>query len=321
MISVIVPVYNAQIYLEKCVRSILAQTCRDLEVILVNDGSRDNSLALCQALAAEDERIRVLDGPNGGAAAARNRGLDAARGEFVAFVDSDDSIDPQMYELLLAALCENNADVAECGFIFVPDSGGPSWEICLGSRVAESREECLRQFAFFENTANGPCNKLYRRSTVGEIRFPSYAQAEDALFNLEVLLRSQRRVTIPACLYYYLQRADSGGHMSRPGHERDVIQAWREIGRKLKEISTELCPAVQHKIVDVILRQYREVLRYRPPAWRKICRRMKRDYIQEYPKQFDDRRPMTRRQKLGFAFFRISPRFYLWYSYSRKEST
>lgn len=109
--------------------------------------------------------------------------------------------------------------------------------------------------------------------------------------------------------------------MSRPGHERDVVLAWQEIRDSLMAMSPSLCPVVQKKIVDVILRQYRETLAFRPPEWRKICHELKRDYLQEYPKQFAAEKPMTMRQKLGFLSFHISPRFYFWYSYGRKEVT
>lgn len=320
MISVIVPVYNAEKYLEACVGSILAQTCRELEVLLVNDGSSDGSLAVCRRLAEADGRVRVLDGPNGGVSAARNRGLEAAAGEYIAFVDSDDTILPDMYAALLAAAEAQQADVAECGIYFVPENGGEKTALSLGSRTAESREECLRQFAFFENTAESPCNKLYRREAVGSVRFPAYAQAEDALFNLRVLLQCRRRVTIPDCLYDYLVREDSCVHRTRPGHERDAVLAWQEIDRILESVSPALGPAVRHKTVDVIQWQYLSALRSRPEHWRSVCRTLKRDYEAAYPRQFSAERPMTRRQKLGFRVFRLWPRLYFWFNYGRNET-
>ena len=120
-ISVIVPVYKAEKYIEACVQSILSQTYDDFELILINDGSPDASGTICDALAAGDHRIRVIHKENGGAATARNAGLDAARGDYIAFVDGDDLIHPQYLELLLAMLQKDKADVAWCHYDFFTD--------------------------------------------------------------------------------------------------------------------------------------------------------------------------------------------------------
>ena len=101
MISVIVPVYNCERFLDRCVESLVAQTCSEIEILLVNDGSKDGSLAVCRKWEARDKRVIVIDRPNGGVSAARNAGLDRARGDYIAFVDSDDWIDSTMYEKLL----------------------------------------------------------------------------------------------------------------------------------------------------------------------------------------------------------------------------
>ena len=114
LISVIVPVYNAEEYIKRCVESIQNQTYSHFELILVNDGSRDNSLALCQALAAQDERIVVLDRPNGGASAARNTGLAHMRGQYIVFVDSDDYVSPSYLENLHRAAKQGDYDIVQC---------------------------------------------------------------------------------------------------------------------------------------------------------------------------------------------------------------
>lgn len=314
MISVIVPVYNVEQYLESCVRSILAQTRQDLEVILVNDGSTDGSLAICRRLAEEDSRIQVLDGPNGGVGSARNRGLDVARGEYVAFVDSDDTVAPTMYETMLLAMEMHNADLVECGLVYVREDGSVERSRSLGTCVAETAEECLRKFAFLEHTDTGPCNKLYRRDVVGEARFPHYVQGEDACFNLHVILCCKRKVTIPDCLYNYLQRQSSSSHKTVTGRELDEAKAWMFLCEKLEEISPELTELFRKKTVDTIALHMNEVYAIRAPHKNRVLRQLKQWYIQEYPKQFSENRPMTLRQKVGFLLFRISPRFYFWYN-------
>ena len=123
-ISVIVPVYKVEPYLQKCIDSILAQTFRDFELILVDDGSPDNCPAICDAAAGKDERVRVIHRKNAGLSAARNAGLSAARGEYIGFVDSDDYIAPQMYQTLYDAMVKNDAQLAICNYTCIDSIGG-----------------------------------------------------------------------------------------------------------------------------------------------------------------------------------------------------
>ena len=123
-ISVVVPVYKVEPYLDRCVESILAQTVTDLEIILVDDGSPDSCPAMCDAWAAREPRIRVIHKPNGGLSSARNAGVDAARGAYIGFVDSDDYILPDMYRRLLAAIREHDAELAICGYAYVDQESG-----------------------------------------------------------------------------------------------------------------------------------------------------------------------------------------------------
>lgn len=136
-LSVIVPVYQAAEYLDCCVESILAQTFSDLELILVDDGSTDGSAARCDRWAAADSRVRVIHRENGGVSAARNMGLDAARGEYVAFVDSDDWVEPQMYENLLAAAREYDCAVVLCDCRKVL--------LCKSRKQASARQKFVRK--------------------------------------------------------------------------------------------------------------------------------------------------------------------------------
>lgn len=123
LISIIIPVYKTEQYLKRCVESVLAQTYQDLEIILVNDGSPDNSLKICYEYAEMDRRIKVVNKENGGVASARNAGIDLAAGEYIGFVDSDDYIEPDMFELLVGLINEYKADISICG-CYVETSGG-----------------------------------------------------------------------------------------------------------------------------------------------------------------------------------------------------
>ncbi len=123
MVSIIVPVYKTEKYLDRCVASLQNQTLRDIEIILVDDGSPDNCPQMCDTYAASDERIRVIHKPNGGLSSARNAGLRAARGTYVGFVDSDDDVEPAMYEKLRATAENENVDFVMCDYLRVPASG------------------------------------------------------------------------------------------------------------------------------------------------------------------------------------------------------
>ena len=178
-VSIIVPVYNAEKTLERCVRSLMAQTYGDIEILLVNDGSRDQSLAICQRLAQEDGRIRLIDKPNGGVSSARNAGLDAARGDYVMFCDSDDWVEP---------------DWCEC---LVSNCGPGDMAICESDRAdlitehdADTEEAERRELLHYPLLASSLWNKLFLRSVIEEagLRFDEKLRlGEDLCFVLAYL--------------------------------------------------------------------------------------------------------------------------------------
>ena len=212
-ISVIVPVYKVEEYLHRCVRSIQAQTHRDLEIILVDDGSPDGCGAVCDEFAALDDRIKVIHKENGGLSDARNAGLDIATGEFIGFVDSDDHIAPTMYERLLQVLECGEADMSLCGYDLVDDGGAPAGlQRCplktgvLSREAALEAVDTLQPDYFFYVTA---WNRLYRRRLFDGLRFPKGKLHEDE-FTAHLLFDRCRRVAVTEeALYHYVQRGGS----------------------------------------------------------------------------------------------------------------
>ncbi|MBQ6973154.1 MAG: glycosyltransferase [Synergistaceae bacterium] len=182
LISVIVPVYNTEKYLAQCVNSILTQTYANLELILVDDGSTDSSPAMCDDFARKDSRVRVIHKENGGAGLARNAGLDAANGELVATVDSDDCIMPEMYARLYALMSENGADMAMCGYVLDDGSGnvGGNAGDCRKPEVITGEESLYRlvmpgwsvEYIYL-------WNKLYRSELFRGVRFPPGNRHDD----------------------------------------------------------------------------------------------------------------------------------------------
>ena len=211
LISIIIPVYNVEKYLDKCVASVVNQTYTNLEIILVDDGSPDNCPAICDQWQAKDSRIKVIRQENGGLSVARNEGLKIATGEFVGFVDSDDWIEPQMYELLLTALLETDADIAVCNYQIETEASNSNISNTeLPVRKQYTPETALEKiFKWQEFIRNYVWNKLYRRTIISDIKFSEGKLYEDVPWTTKVIGNSQKIVSIDCLLYHYLIRFDS----------------------------------------------------------------------------------------------------------------
>ena len=211
LISVIVPVYRVEAYLDHCIRSIVEQTYSNLEILLVDDGSPDGSGQICDTWAERDSRVRVIHKENAGAGAARNTALDLARGELIGFVDSDDYLHPNFYSHLYSLMGEN-VDIAECVIgltesddLPMDDGSGAAVTVC-------TTEEALRLHIRDELFCQTPPNKLYRREVVGKIRFPEGNLIDDEFFTYRVLGNARKLAHSTACMYAYRQQAGSAMH-------------------------------------------------------------------------------------------------------------
>ncbi len=244
LISVIVPVYNMEQYLERCVRSVLGQSYQNLEVILVDDGSTDASPAMCDAYAREDARVKVIHKENGGLSDARNAGLAVATGAFIGYVDSDDWIEPDMYERMYRACVDKNAQLCVCRYFSEYANrtlGGGD-----GACVALTREELLRiyigghaQYVIY----NSVWSKLFRRSLVDGVMFPKGRNSEDITYTTKAFCRLDKAVYLDRCLYHYVLDRE-GSIMNVLRGERmfkDELPFWREhIGLIRTQVSEEL---------------------------------------------------------------------------------
>ena len=214
-VSIIIPVYNVQWYLDKCVESVLQQDYPALEVLLVDDGSTDSSGQLCDEWEKKDSRIRVIHKENGGLSDARNAGLDAASGDYIAFVDSDDYIAKDMIRKLYDALAENNADLSICNFLYVDENGkflsGRNKTLPIENETLSGLEAIRKMSAagkkgWYYITA---WNKLYRRSLFSTIRFPKGKIHEDEFIAHRVFALCETVACIRDAGYYYVQRTGS----------------------------------------------------------------------------------------------------------------
>ena len=268
LLSIIVPVYDVERYLPKCIDSILAQTFTDFELILVEDGSPDNCPALCDAAAAKDARIRVIHQKNGGLSAARNAGLDAARGAWIGFVDSDDYIAPEMYEVLYQAVQSTGADLALCDYAEVDEAGAPcqSMHVSLSEGELTGQELLKRASGLMVQLA---WNKLYRRAIFTQLRYPEGKLNEDLFLIPEVCLQIQKAVVVPKALYYYVQRGGSIMNESKTLRHYDAAEAAQRYWECLVENAAydALANAAQY-VMGCVSRIYRQL----SPALRKAPR-------------------------------------------------
>jgi glycosyltransferase involved in cell wall biosynthesis len=208
LISVIVPVYNVEKYLRECVDSILQQTYKELEIILVDDGSTDKSGKICEEYAKIDGRIHVIHKKNGGLSDTRNTGLSICMGEYIGFVDSDDWIAPDMYENLYRGCVEFLADISCCGR-YIVKNGQQIPAFVLPERVAISPKEAIADMLIEKNVDVSPCDKLYSNKFFENVRFPLGEINEDAAIMFNILSCANKIVHVGKAGYYYRKREGS----------------------------------------------------------------------------------------------------------------
>lgn len=210
LISVVVPAYNVEKYLPKCVESLLNQTWKNLEIILVDDGSPDNCWNIMQDYARRDSRVKPLHQKNGGLSAARNAGVDAAKGEYIGFLDGDDYLAPETYELLYGAMQKYDAQIAVCSFEYVDESGKvlPTSSPMTREEVL-TREEAVNRLGKDKNWyyVTAP-NRLYRRELFDKVRFPIGKVHEDEYTAHLFYWQCERVAVVPRNLYYYVQHGN-----------------------------------------------------------------------------------------------------------------
>lgn len=241
MLSIIVPIFRVEKHLDKCVQSILAQTYKDLEIILVDDGSDDGCPAMCDAYAKTDSRIRVVHKKNGGLSDARNAGLEIATGEYIAFADSDDYVHPQMYEAMVSVMeKEQNVDMVVCPFQKVDeDEDDANEKVSLTEKKYHvlKHEEVITQM-FKENYEMYivAWDKVFRKTMWENLRFPVGRIHEDQFTTYKPLYESGKVGVMEDALYYYRIRKNSimGNYKAKAA--LDDIDALRE---KMEYFSTK----------------------------------------------------------------------------------
>jgi len=258
LISVIVPAYNIAPYVEKSVESICAQSYKNLEIIIVDDGSKDNTLAVLQKLAKRDKRIRVIAKENGGVTSARLRGVAEAAGEWIGFVDGDDYIEPQMYERLLNNALEHQADISHCGYQMVFPKGYIDYYHNSGRLEKLDRIQALT--ALIEGAYIEPslCNKIFHKHLF--CRMMDEKQMENGIRNMEDLLmnyylfrEAKASVYEDVCPYHYMLRPSSAATSKISEHKlKDPVRVLR-ILLKENENEPEVYAVVRRRYVRMLI--------------------------------------------------------------------
>lgn len=212
LVSIIIPIYNVEKYLHKCIDSVLNQTYKNLEIILVDDGSLDNCPKICDEYAKKDSRIKVIHKKNGGISDTRNNGIEASTGKYISFVDGDDYIDEHMIEELCKNIKETNADISVCSYYKVYNQKLEELKLHKSNHTITGIDKYHTIYNKYSSVMKAPWNKLYKKEVFKEIRYPKGIIMEDSYVLTDILQTVDKISYIEKPLYYYVQREDSIMH-------------------------------------------------------------------------------------------------------------
>ena len=309
LISVIIPAYNVEPYLEKCVTSVINQRYRNLEIILVDDGSNDRTGTICDELKKSDDRIRVIHQENKGLSAARNSGLDASSGDWIAFLDSDDWIEPDMFLCLLNLALEHNADIASCKtrnclLNHEPpqcDDTGEIMELSPRQMIRGLRDQRIVRFEVW--------NKLWRRELIGDTRFKIGQVSEDVYFDRVLFLKANKMVHIEKTFHNYL--------IQRPGNTLSSFKEARlcifdEFDALIKDLEDRnddnTADVVNCIATSFAITIYEQASRMKQG---KIMKKRIKEIFEKYYKAAKRSENRSLKGNIGAAMFHISPEVYL----------
>ena len=244
LISVIIPVYNVSQYLDKCIQTVIHQTYRNLEIILVDDGSTDDSGRICDEYAEQDKRIKVIHKNNGGLSDARNAGLDLASGDYIGFIDSDDWVDTLYFEKMIELAVDNSLELIVCGSKKTINENEIVEKQALKPKVID-KYNAQMAILYRKNVSSYVHGKLYKKGLIGLLRFPKNRLFEDITFVWNVVEQIERVGVVEESLYFYRQRADSIVNQKFNVKKMDQLYFWEEVAGWVQD-KQELLRGAQH---------------------------------------------------------------------------
>ena len=311
-ISIIVPIYNVEAYIGNCIDSILNQTFRDFELILVNDGSTDKSLDICKDYKDIDNRICIIDKKNGGVSSARNAGLQIAKGEYIGFVDSDDYIHTQMYEILYNEIVKNDADISMCQFkrVFEFNKKELSDKIVLSKEVQllNSKETVFKLGRNNSVKYVVLWNKLYKKNLFDNINFKEGIIHEDEYIIHRLLYKGNKLIYVRKELYFYLQRKGSIMDEKLDINSADYLLACSDRVKFFYEKGlVELQDSWEKFYLWKFFNDYSEL--YREYNGNKKLKILRKDFAQVLKILLKDRKYSVK-EKISWVIFAINPKIY-----------
>lgn len=307
-ISIIIPVYNVSKYLPECMDSVLSQTYKNLEIILVNDGSTDESGKSCDSYSQKDKRIKVIHKKRGGPSDARNAGLSAATGKYIGFVDSDDYIEPDMYETLLKILSIYDADIAGCPFYHIKRGKIINQKYFTGTVAQFNTISALEELIMQRSFSNNVWNKIYKKKLIQDIEFPvNVYRGEDMIFNYKAFVGAKKSVYVDTPKYYYFYRQDSIMHSHVYVKEVDDLYQFIE---RLEFISINfpsLFNLTQKKLIEFFIILYRNLKYYQSHHKKNnLFKIYIKNYIRSNYKSLVKNPLISRKNKLLLKIFNIN---------------
>ena len=306
LISIIVPVYKVEPYLDRCVRSIVEQTYSNLEIILVDDGSPDNCGAMCDAWAAKDSRIKVIHKENGGLSDARNAGMAVATGEYMGFVDSDDYIAPEMYQLLYDRMTEDDCDITACGVEMVFEDGSKSCPLTRPGACVMGRQQAM-EAGIHETWLKQPVwYKLYKTELVRDLLFPVGKYHEDVFWTYQAVGRARKVSIFDVPCYYYTQRSGSIMGEAYSLKRLDSLEAKAARIAYLQKEMPEMVNTAKQNLWFSCMYSMQMLMKCCPSEVRDDGEKIIRKVLRKYPVQLSCAKGMDIKQIIWMVIARIS---------------
>lgn len=307
MLSIVVPIYKVEKYLNKCIDSILAQTFTDFELILVNDGSPDRCREICDYYEKKDKRIKVIHKANGGLSSARNAGINIAIGEYIGFVDSDDYIEPFMYERLIKSLQNNNCLLSVCAINYVFENGKSICKVKGENDKVFNFSDAILEMNTYRLFDMGAWSKVYHKSLFNNLRFPVGKLSEDFYIMYKIFDRAQKISYVATPCYNYLQRQNSISRNTKINH--DFEYAAKEQMEYLERKYPELTVLAHTSYASAALTVYDFYLKNHVKCSKEQLNHFKK-IIRENYVYISKATYLSKAKKIQFALFMINPILY-----------
>ncbi|MBO4723020.1 MAG: glycosyltransferase [Muribaculaceae bacterium] len=279
MLSVIIPIYNVQDYLARCIDSVLAQTYTDLEIILVDDGSLDTSGDICDEYDIDHRNIRVIHKVNGGLSDARNAGLEVAQGKYVTFIDGDDYVHPRFVEELMRTIEQTSAQIAACTWQELKDGDTPH-EVNLEKASCKifSQEEAINTVFYQGELNHSACSRIFEKQLFDDLRFTEGVLYEDLAIIYPLLRKVEKVALLKAPMYYYMHR--TGSILTTMSLRRThVLDHLEELEQQVSSEDPQYLPAVRSRHLSACFNMLR-LMPARDPKWQPTKQRVW-DYIKK----------------------------------------